>query len=362
MTAGFRSTARGRIAGAFCALLALTACETPLDESRLTDDGIVSRMVVNGPTAARYDGPRCGDDRLEYGGKGDPTQRASGTPQRAYRVGPGDDLRLNIFGEDGMRDLTARVDAEGYIQLPILPAQRVTGMTTRDIQAELQEAYRVEFNEPWVTVELAKAESQPLYFLGEFRDPGVKYLEFATELIEALAMASGLEEDAYLPGARLIRDSRVCTVDLNALLKTGDFRQNVWMQPGDILFAPSREDMRVYMLGAVVSPQAVAFGADGRTLLEALSIAGGPTAGQAQLDEVRIIRSQSTMRGELLVIDVAAMLVGEKLDFPLRPGDVVYVPRTPLGSWNVAIGEILPSLQLIGGILTPISLIDGLRE
>lgn len=362
MWAGFRAAKRKRLGGVILALVALVGCETPLDESRLRDDGIVSRMVVHGPTAAKYDGPRCGNARAEYGGKGDPFQRASGTPPRGYRVGPGDDLRLNIFGEDGMRDLTARVDAEGYIQVPIIPAEKVTGMTTRDIQVLLQDAYRVQFNEPWVTVELAKAESQPIYFLGEFREPGVKYLEFATELIESLAMAAGLEEDAYLPGARLIRESHVCTVDLNALLKTGDFRQNVWMQPGDILFAPSREDMRVYMLGAVASPQAVAFGADGRTLLEALSVAGGPVPGQALLEEVRVIRSQSTMRGELLVIDVAAMLVGDKLDYPLMPGDVVYVPRTPLASWNIAIAEILPSLQVIGGILTPIALIDGLQE
>lgn len=362
MLAAFQARTLRRLGSLAVVLAGLAACETPLDETRLRDDGIVSRMAVPGPTAAPFDGPRCGDERVAFGGKGDPGQRASGTPPRGYRVGPGDDLRLNVFGEDGMRDLTARVDAEGYIQVPIIPAEKVTGMTTRDIQARLQDAYAVEFNEPWVTVELAKAESQPIYFLGEFRDPGVKYLEFATELIESLAMAAGLEEDAYLPGARLIRDSHVCTVDLNALLKTGDFRQNVWMEPGDILFAPSREDMRVYMLGAVASPQAVSFGAEGRTLLEALSIAGGPTAGQAQLREVRIIRSQSTMRGELLVIDVAAMLVGDKLDYPLKPGDVVYVPRRPLASWNLAIAEILPSLQVIGGILTPIALIDGLQE
>ena len=362
MRAGTFLKAPARLAGLILALAALAGCEVPLEKDRLSHDGIVSRMVVEGPTASRFDGPRCGDARAEYGGKGAAFQRVSGTPPRGYRVGPGDALRLNIFGEEGMRDLTARVDAEGYIQVPIIPAEKVAGMTTRDIQARLQDAYRVEFNEPWVTVELARAESQPIYFLGEFRDPGVKYLEFATELIEALAMASGLEEDAYLPGARLIRDSHVCTVDLDALLKTGDFRQNVWMKPGDILFAPSREDMRVYILGAVASPQAVPFGADGRSLLEALAMAGGPDGARARLDEVRIIRSRSTLRGELLVVDVAGMLAGARLDYPLMPGDVVYVPRTPLASWNAAIGEILPSLQVIGGILTPIALIDGLQE
>jgi polysaccharide export outer membrane protein len=275
-------------------------------------------------------------------------------------VGPGDDLRFNVFGEEGMRDFTARVDAEGYVQLPIVESVRVAGKTTREIQSRLKQAYSDEFVDPWITVELARAESHPIYFLGEFRSPGVKYLEFATELIEALALAEGLEEDAYLPGARLIRGAHVCTVDLAALLKTGDFSQNVWMQAGDIVFAPLKEDMRVYMLGAVEAPQAVAFGADGRSLLEALAEAGGPVEGPARLDDIRIVRSLSPTRGELIVVDAAAMLAGRALDFPLQPGDVVYVPRTALGTWNAAIGEILPSLELIGGILTPIALIDSL--
>ena len=34
--------------------------------------------------------------------------------ERSYRVGPGDELRFNIFGEEGMRDLVARVDAEAF--------------------------------------------------------------------------------------------------------------------------------------------------------------------------------------------------------------------------------------------------------
>ena len=80
----------------------------------------------------------------------------------------------------------------------------------------------------------------------------------------------GLSADAYLPGARLLRDNHVCTVDLNALLRNGDFSQNVWIKPRDVIFAPRKEDMSVYVLGAVGSPQFVAHRADGRTLLQIL--------------------------------------------------------------------------------------------
>jgi polysaccharide export outer membrane protein len=343
-------------------LAAFAACTPALDGKKLQSDGVVERMVVSAPAVAGSGGPSCGGTQLAAGIKGDDGTPQGYTPTVGYRVGPGDNLRFNIFGEEGLSDLTARVDDAGYVQLPIVELVRVGGKTTRAIQAELKEAYAPHFIDPWVTVELIEAESAPLYFLGEFREPGVRYMTGATNVLEAVALAGGLGPDAYLPGARLLRDNRICTVDLNALLRNGVFSQNVWMKPRDVLFAPLKEDMSVYVLGAVERPQAVAFGSEGRTLLQVLSIAGGPSAGQAQLAEIRIVRTASPTQGELIVVDATRMLTGRGLDFPLEPGDVVFVPRSGLGDWNVAIGEILPSLVLLGGVLTPITLIESLNN
>lgn len=339
-------------------VLALMACTPLLDRERLYKDGAVQRMSVTAPGVDRNTGPYCGKRPMGAGQAGGKAKR----PASAYIVGPGDTLKFNIYGEAGMNDLTARVDDGGYVQLPIVKRLKVAGRTTRDIQDELTEAYVGEFREPWVTVELIDSKSAPIYFLGEFREPGVRYVTGSTNILEAIALAGGLEEDAYLPGARLLRDDQICTVDLNALLRNGAFEQNVWMRPGDVIFAPRKEDMSVYVLGAVASPQAVPFGSDGRTILQVLSMAGGPKPGSAYLSDVRVIRAFTPTRGELIVVDVAAMLAGRGLDFPLEPGDVVFVPRSALGDWNVALGEILPSLQLISGVLTPITLIQSLKE
>ncbi|NBZ89177.1 polysaccharide biosynthesis/export family protein [Stagnihabitans tardus] len=340
------------------ASLSLGACTPVPPTGSLRSDGVVERMAVSAPAVARSGGPSCGSSRLAAGVKG-----GSGlAPSEGYRIGPGDNLKFNIFGEEGLSDITARVDDAGFVQLPIVELVQVGGKTTREIQAELKEAYADDFINPWVTVELIGAESAPLYFLGEFREPGVRYMKGATNVLEAVALAGGLGQDAYLPGARLLRDDRICTVDLNALLRNGAFEQNVWMKPRDVLFAPRKEDMSVYVLGAVERPQAVAFGTEGRTLLQVISIAGGTTAGQALSSEIRIIRTASPTQGELIVVDATRMLTGRGLDFPLEPGDVVFVPRSALGDWNVAIGEILPSLQLLGGVLTPITLIESLKD
>jgi polysaccharide export outer membrane protein len=44
---------------------------------------------------------------------------------------------------------------------------------------------------------------------------------------------------------------------------------------------------------------------------------------------------------------------GEAMAIPLAEGDVVFVPRSSLGNWNDAIGEILPSLQAVSALLQP---------
>ncbi len=307
-------------------------------------------------------GPTCGGSPLEPGIKGPDSSSSGFTPTQSYRVGPGDTLHFNIFNEPGMNDFNATVDSDGYVQLPIVEDVRVGGMTTREILSMLKDEYATEFVNPWVTVELVEAQSAPIYFLGEFRQPGVIYMSGATNVLEAIALAGGLEEDAYLPGGRLLRNDEMCTVDLNALLRNGEFSQNVWIRPRDVIFAPRREDMSVYVLGAVASPQAVPFGATGRTLLEALSLSGGQIATQAQMNGIRIIRSYSPTRGELIVFDASTTLTGLAPDFPLEPGDVVYVPNSAVGNWNDAIATILPTLALIGGVITPIALIQSIQQ
>lgn len=339
-------------------MVLVMGCTTPVDREKARIDGVVERIAVSGPEVGRNTGPFCGP---YHKGKIIPGE-VPPRPKTSYKVGPGDSLKFNIFGEAGMNDIDAKVDDGGFVQLPIIKLVNVQGKTTRDIQEELIAAYEGEFQNPWVTVELTEPKSAPIYFLGEFRDPGVRYVSGATNVLEAIALAGGFEEDAYLPGARVLRNNHVCSVDLYALLRNGAFEQNLWMKGGDVVFAPRKEDMSVYVLGAVVDPRAVPYGADGRTLLQVLSMAGDVIPGSAYLKEVRIVRTFGPTHGELILVDVDAMLAGRGLDFPLEPGDVVYVPRSALGDWNNALGEILPSLQVISGVLTPITLIRSLRD
>ena len=67
-------------------------------------------------------------------------------------------------------------------------------------------------------------------------------------------------------------------------------------------------------------------------------------------------------RGALLVVDFEKIMHGQALPFPLMEGDIVYVPRSGIGNWNMAINEILPSLQAISNVLQPFVQIKFLKD
>ena len=332
--------------------LALSSCgELTLDKSKLVLDGPVHRIRVTSPGFNKSKGYVCGDKNYAH-------SKSIG----GYRIGSGANLRFNIFNEAGLEDIEARVDDAGYIQLPVVELVHVAGITTRELQIELKQRFSDHFVGHWITVELIEPKSEPVYFLGEFRTPGPVYLSRETNLVEGLALVGGMEVDAYLPGARLLRNNQICTVDIYGLLKAGKFDQNIQLRGQDVIYAPSRDDMSVYVLGNVAGGRAVPFGATGLTAMEAISKAGGFARDRVNTKEIRIIRTLSPTEGELILINGREILSGEMLDFPLEPGDVVYVPAHPMDNWNQALAAILPTLQMIDGIVTPITLVRSLTQ
>ena len=63
-----------------------------------------------------------------------------------------------------------------------------------------------------------------------------------------------------------------------------------------------------------------------------------------------------------MVVDLDSIMRGNAPPFMLANGDIVYVPRSGMGSWNDVIADILPSLQAISSILQPFVSIKYLSD
>jgi len=283
-------------------------------------------------------------------------------PPADYVIGKNDVLYISINGKSeytvgatgagNNKVQGSRVDGTGNINVPMVGAIPVAGLTVGQAQKRIEDVARKYFADPWVVIEIAEYKSRPLYLLGQFKVPGTYYLDRPLNLLQGVTLGNGFDTSANLRGARLIRDKKIVPVDVYDLLTRGDASQNVWLKPGDSIYVPDNLNRMVFIFGAVKKAGPLSIPAGGLNLAQAVAAADLRDTGY-DIRYVRIIRSLSTTRGELLVVDFEKMLRGEALPFPLTDGDVVYVPKSAFGNWNDALAELLPSLQLISALLQP---------
>src|SRR6185295_15822557 len=108
-----------------------------------------------------------------------------------YRVGPGDVLDVQVFGNDDL-SRAATVQTDGSINLPLLGEVPVSGLTVAEAQhkvtALLARDYLVK---PQVEVRVRDYQSQAVTVLGEVNTPGRKVLKGRTRLIDVLVESGG---------------------------------------------------------------------------------------------------------------------------------------------------------------------------
>jgi len=297
-----------------------------------------------------------------------PAKKSGEIPSPEYLIGPGDVLFVNVAGRPELSSPVnagtlpgSRVDGLGNIHLPLVGSVKVSGYSLEQVENLLKQQFTAFLRAPWVVVEVAEYKSKPLYLLGQFKAAGTYYMDRPLTLLQALALGGGLLDTANLRSARLIRDNRAQPVDIFNLVKNGGIAENVWIESGDSIYVPDDKNQNVFVFGAVKKPGPVPMPNGQLSLPQALASAGLDEVG-TNLEQIRIIRSESVTRGELLVIDFKQAMRGESLPFQLQEGDIVYAPRSSIGNWNQTIAELLPSLQAVSAILQPFVQIELLKN
>jgi polysaccharide export outer membrane protein len=151
-------------------------------------------LVLASPTRAQtvVETPQQANDRI---------RQLSVTARMAphdYIIGPGDVLGIEVFD---VKELTrdVRVSQTGTIGIPLVPVRlRVSGLT--EIQAEQKIAEVLEadglVSHPQVTVSVKERRSKPITVVGAVSHPMVFQADHQVTLLEVLAEAGGLANDA----------------------------------------------------------------------------------------------------------------------------------------------------------------------
>jgi len=130
---------------------------------------------------------------------------APAASEQPYTLGPGDKLRVVVFGQDGISN-TYMVDAGGSVSLPLIGSVPARGLTTQQLSARIAERLKQGYvRDPHVTVEVETY--RPFFILGEVTTPG-QYPYVADMTVEkAIAIAGGFAPRAYKQTVELTRSA-----------------------------------------------------------------------------------------------------------------------------------------------------------
>jgi polysaccharide export outer membrane protein len=275
--------------------------------------------------------------------------RRDAVPGSDYRIGEEDELEISVYGEDDLFK-TQTVRPDGKLAFPLVGEIRASGLTPDELKGELTSRLSAYVNNPRVTVIITQYNSKHVVILGEVRTPGLVRLMSDLTVLKGISRVGGVTEDADLLGALLIRNGEILAVNFERLLRRGDFSQNPLLQPNDTILIPNASAKKVFVLGEVNKPQVVPLRSD-TTLVEAISMAGGFTR-DAQPKSVLVVSGGLGDPNPTTVNVEAIAKKGEVVrNIHLRPGDIVYVPRT-------VIADVDRFFEHLKTILTPIVLAE----
>ena len=121
---------------------------------------------------------------------------ASAPGNTAYQVGPQDVIEISVFQVPELAKATQVSDA-GTVNLPLVGEIPAAGRTAQDIERDLTKRLKAKYlQNPQVTVFVREFNSQRITVEGAVKKQGVFPLRGKTSLLQALAMAEGLEEKA----------------------------------------------------------------------------------------------------------------------------------------------------------------------
>ncbi|HUH38801.1 MAG TPA: polysaccharide biosynthesis/export family protein [Spongiibacteraceae bacterium] len=163
--------------------------------------------------------------------------------QSSYQVNPGDALQIFVWNEEGLtREVLVRPD--GFISVPLVGQVKAGGLTPEAIETRLVEGYSKYLKDaPTVTVSLLQIGGYKVYVVGKVNRPGEYPINRPTDVMQALAMAGGLNTFAKENDINILRrkadGSQEAIKFAYGKVKDGDQLQtNIILKSGDVVVVP----------------------------------------------------------------------------------------------------------------------------
>jgi len=169
-----------------------------------------------------------------------------------YTLSLTDRVRIGVFQEDDL-SVISRIDAKGCVNLPLVGEVRIAGLTRRQAQKVVEDAYRDGryLRNPQVTITVEDYASREVSIQGQVRTPGRYALpvESTMTVVELVTRAGGFTDTAKGTAVSVTRisldgEKQSFIIDVDSLIKGKDKARtkdnSLLLQAGDIVYVPER--------------------------------------------------------------------------------------------------------------------------
>lgn len=166
-----------------------------------------------------------------------------------YRIQPGDTLSVTVL-EDETLNRQALVLPDGRISVPLAGSIRAAGQSVESVEKTIADRLSSNFAvRPNVFVSVTAVDEDaltfPIYVLGRVADPGIREVEVGTNLLQAIAVAGGLDRFAATKRIQLRRrnadgQEQIFTFNYKAVERGAAIESMITMREGDVILVPER--------------------------------------------------------------------------------------------------------------------------
>lgn len=160
-----------------------------------------------------------------------------------YKINPGDVLDVFVWNEESLtRQVVVRPD--GYISMPLAGQIAAGGMSVKVVEDSLTSALAKFLKDrPTVTVSLMKLEGNKIYVLGKVNRPGEYIINSPIDVMQALALAGGLNAFASENNINVLRRKTngkqvAIPFEYGEVKEGDDLETNIILLSGDIVVVP----------------------------------------------------------------------------------------------------------------------------
>jgi polysaccharide export outer membrane protein len=162
-------------------------------------------------------------------------------PGDGYIIGPGDQLDISVWKDETLtRSLVVLPD--GNISFPLIGDVRAAGKTVAALRADMEQRLHKYVTDLVLSIDVKQMNSMHIYVIGRVNGPGRQVLNSNVTVLQALALAGGLNPFAKKDRIKVMRteggETKSYLFRYSEVIDGENLGQNILLKRGDVVVVP----------------------------------------------------------------------------------------------------------------------------